>query len=191
MKKLSKKILAVCLVLMLATTMALPSMAAEPRVPFDVPTNRKVHITSILYKSAYLNVENSASTVQSGDTVGVWSNTGDDSQRWYIETIDAGNRLYRVGCYNHTDLTLNIYRPGDTNAACTVYPWHSNTPADYTIKIVDEDHGPGSVIATNIFGFVLPTYVKCMSASGGTNGNDVFWRASDGTESQLWDITRG
>ena len=191
MKTLCKRLLTVCLALMMAIAMALPSMAAEPKVIWDVPTNTKVHIVSSAYQSKYLNVENSAPTVQSEDTVSVWSNTGDDSQRWYIETIDAGNRLYRVGCYNHTDLTLNIYRPGDTNAACTVYPWHSNTPADYTIKIVDEDDGPLSEIFTNVFGFVLPTYVKCMSASGGTNGDDVFWRGSDGSQSQLWDITKG
>ena len=108
--------------LAMMVAMALPTFAAEPRALLDVPTKTKVHITSRNYSSAYLNVENKASIVQSGDTVGVWSNTGDDSQRWYIETIDAGNRLYRVGCYNHTDLTLNIYRPSDANAACTVYP---------------------------------------------------------------------
>lgn len=188
MKILKKRILIVCLALMLTVTMAMPSMAAEPRAIFDVPTNTKVHITSRAYSSAYLNVENSASVVQQNDTVGVWSNTGDDSQRWYIETIDAANRLYRVGCYNHTDLTLNIYRPNDTNAACTVYPWRSNSTSDYTIKIVDESGNP---VVSNVFGFVLPTYVKCMSASGGTNGSNVYWRSSDSSQSQLWDITRG
>ena len=59
---------------------------------------------------------------------------------------------------------------------------------DYVIKIVDES---GSVIVSNTFGFVLPDYVKCMSASGAGDGNNVYWRAPDGSQSQLWDITRG
>lgn len=188
MIKTKKRLFSALLAMLLAVAMAVPAMAVEERAIFDVPTNTKVHITSKAYSSAYLNVENSASTVQANDTVGVWKNTGDDSQRWYIETVDATKRLYRVGCYNHTDLTLNVYRPGDTNAACTVYPWRSNSTSDYVIKIVDES---GSPIVSNTFGFVLPDYIKCMSASGGSNGDNVYWRGADASMSQLWDITRG
>lgn len=171
-----------------AAAMAAPGMAAESRAILDVPTNTKVHITSKAYTSAYLNVENSASTVQANDTVGVWKNTGDDSQRWYIEIIDKDSRLFRVGCYNHIDLSLNIYRPNDTSASCTVYPWRSNNADDYTIKIVDKS---GSILVSNTFGFVLPEYTKCMSASGGSNGDNVYWRSPDSSQSQLWDITKG
>ena len=188
MSTIKKRIPMFLLALAMMVAMALPTFAAEPRALLDVPTNTKVHITSCAYSSAYLNVENTAPIVKSGDTVGVWSNTGDDSQRWYIEAIDAGNRLYRVGCYNHTDLTLNIYSPSDANAACTVYPWRDNDSSDYTIKIVDESGNP---LVSNVFGFVLPPYLKCMSASGGTKGSNVYWRSSDSSQSQLWDITRG
>lgn len=188
MSTIKKRIPMFLLALAMMVAMALPTFAAEPRALLDVPTKTKVHITSRAYSSAYLNVENTAPIVKSGDTVGVWSNTGDDSQRWYIEAIDAGNRLYRVGCYNHTDLTLNIYSPSDANAACTVYPWRDNDSSDYTIEIVDESGNP---LVSNVFGFVLPPYLKCMSASGGTKGSNVYWRSSDRSQSQLWDITRG
>ena len=190
MRKLYKRIMTVCLSLALALSMAVPAMAAEvePLAILDVPTDTKVHITSKAYPSAYLNVENSATTVQANDRVGVWHNTGDDSQRWYIETVNKDNRWYRVGCFNHTDLTLNITNTAATQSDCTVYPWYSNATSDYVIKIVDES---GSVIVSNTIGFVLPDYVKCMSASGAGDGNNVYWRAPDGSQSQLWDITRG
>lgn len=189
MRKLRKRIMTVCLSMALALSMAAPAMAAEvePLAIFDVPTNTKVHITSKLNSSAYLNVENSAATVQADDQVGVWHNTGDDSQRWYIETVNKDNRWYRVGCFNHTDLTLNITKTAEAESDCTVYPWHSNATSDYVIKIVDES---GSVIVSNTFGFVLPHYVKCMSARDINDGADVYWRAPDGSRSQLWDITK-
>lgn len=80
MSTMKKRIPMFLLALAMMVAMALPTFAAEPRSLLDVPTNTKVHITSRNYRSAYLNVENTASIVQSGDTVGVWSNTGDDSQ---------------------------------------------------------------------------------------------------------------
>ena len=87
MSTIRKRIPMFLFALAMMVAMALPTFAAEPRALLDVPTKTKVHITSRNYSSAYLNVENKASIVQSGDTVGVWSNTGDDSQRWYIYLI--------------------------------------------------------------------------------------------------------
>lgn len=197
MKALSKKILTLCLTLMMAVAMAVTAFAESKtsgqispnsaQSLFDVPVNTKVHITSIAYSSAFLNVE-TPGTVQAGKNVGVWHDTGDDSQRWYIEELDKDNRIYRVGCFNHTDLALNIYDASLSEAPCTVYPWRSNNPNDYRIKIVNDSDNP---IVSNIFGFVLNPYLKCMSATGGDDGNDVKWRSPDSSTSQLWDITRG
>lgn len=196
MKTLSKKILTACLALAVAAVMAMPAFAesatSEAISPnsvqslFDVPVNKKVHITSIAYPSGYLNVE-TPGTVQANNYVGLFHNTGDDSQRWYIEEIDKANRIYRVGCYNHTDLALNILSPSQDQPQCTVYPWQSNNPSDYQIKIVNESSNP---IISNTFGFVLNPYLKCMSATGGDDGDNVVWRSPDSSRSQLWDITK-
>lgn len=69
MSTIKKRIPMFLLALAMMVAMALPTFAAEPRALLDVPTKTKVHITSRAYSSAYLNVENTAPIVKSGDTV--------------------------------------------------------------------------------------------------------------------------
>ena len=73
-------------------------------------------------------------------------------------------------------------------AGCTTVKKAVLETQDNPLSLYDESGNP---LVSNVFGFVLPPYLKCMSASGGTKGSNVYWRSSDRSQSQLWDITRG
>lgn len=193
---MKKKMFALLIVCVLAVGMCIPAFAAEnfsnvqTKAVFDVPVNTKVHITNKNYTSKYLSV-GSGATVSNDRTkniVCLRSDKKNDSQRWYIETVDKQNRLYRIECYNKTNYALNIYHTQNTQSTCDAIPWSGNRAQDYQVKIVDES---GSALVSNTFGLVLPKYLKCVTPSGGYEGNPVYWEAGNGSKAQLWDITRG
>lgn len=172
MKTLAKKILAICFAFTLTLALSAPAFAtAYPDY------NKRVAIYNVGNSTPRLNAACSTAPVNHTN-VTMWSDTGSDTQRWYITPIDLTRSLFYVRNFSSTPYALNIYPPSNNN--CDLYPITSNDADDCTIKFVDE--------GSNRFGMVLPSYALCLTPTGFSNGSNVNWQGSNGQLNQLWKV---
>ena len=192
MKKRFAKVVSTIMAAALVFSFGATALAAEPphATPRGAPPYAKrVKITSWGDQSQVLNMYTSG-TPASGTNVTTWQSDGSDTQRWWIQPVNIGNREYYVRPTDTSPLGLNIARDQGNN--CNLYPIVGNARDDSVITIVDESASKGA----NTYGFVLLSHMLAMTKtstryaiSSGAYGYEVNWQAPVDSSGQYWIIT--
>lgn len=180
MKTLSKKILTVCLALMMAVVMAVPAFAATPAGNFFTLKNTT--------SGKMLNAATEASIINSNTNVTTYSASGHVTQKWgtvslgddrYIVATAATQYQNNLSGNKNLLYVLNILRSSNK---CSLVRYGvlvaSGDEADGTIRFVDEKDGQ--------YGIVLPDYYAGARALTDSSSQAYWYGALKDNIGQLW-----
>lgn len=151
MKRLHKRILTVCLALMMTVVMAVPAFAAEYNTGVYELMPQKYEGETRQY---CLNVVGNHEVSQNRD-VNIYTPTGDPDQKWnYTAGPDGRKRM--VSMLASQDYALNVYYPstGAMDLRCDIMQWATNLK-DSALTYGSEPYRAGVVRLYNYYDYVL------------------------------------
>lgn len=171
MKTLNKKILAVCLSLMIAIVMSVPVFANSNTWGYTYASYGNIDYN--------LNAA-TESTPVAGTLVTMWESSGSATQRWNKVSI-PGTQYYWLEneANGNVVLTYNGY-PQARLSTKNSSTYGVNTQG---INYVREGVAFG---AYDINRLELPAYNLSVTATGYSNGSQVQWLSKNGQNNQLW-----
>ena len=170
-RKMSKKVLCLCMVAVLAIGLAIPTFAAGiSKGEGSYRLHPSTDPVNGVYANFCLNVEGNHQVSQNRN-VGIYTPTGADDQLWIYEHDSDGE--YRLKTAINTNYALNIYHPSTAadNHNCDIMIWSNNRKDSalvYYSGSTDFSHANGEIDLVN--------YNKVLAVNGLYNSSNVVWR---------------
>lgn len=167
-----RKILALVTAMAMLIGVNVPAMAAEEVTPYVIGSSSTA-ISTTQGGSIMLNCDTSSSIIPDNTKVTIWTNTGHNSQRWYLDTKTISGRSLLRPLGNGT-MALNCMRGGEYQCNIRNQSVNSKTPEDMDIHITYNDKNKPSF---RMWVSGRPGYnAAYVTRRGSTSGSACDWK---------------